>query len=229
LYALPDQREAFRRRLGELAEGVWVEERMNAELDRIAALASDAPPVALDIQRQLIGSHRAALQAELMREAPEWITLPPGPPNPCAGAPSEIQGSFATTWGTLGAPSEGAVSVEASVDGLPLQATWRAGAGMDETLGDGIPRVRLLAQLSPTRTLSIDLQLTQRTFEPGTTPFHGIEKVGFVNVSDTMTGFLPGGFVSDGVVELDSAGTQPGAAVAGRFSGRLLQFGCITQ
>lgn len=228
LYALPDQRQAFRERLGELAEGVWVEERMNAELAQIARLASDAPAVALDVQRQLIASHRAALQAELMGEAAEWIALPPGPQNPCAGAPTEIQGSFATTWGTLTTPSEGAVSVEATVDGQPLQATWLAGAGMDETLADGIPRVRLSAQLSPTRTLSLDLQLTPRTFEPGATAFHGIEKVGFVNVVDAMAGFLPGGFVSDGSVELESAGTEPGSAVVGRFSGRLLQFGCIT-
>jgi len=229
LYALPEQRQAFRERLGELAEGVWVEERMNAELGQIAELALDALPAALDVQRQLIATHRGALSAELMQEAPDWLELPPpGAPNACAGAPSQIQGSFATTWGTLNAPGEGAISVEATVDGQPLQATWVAGAGMDETLADGIPRVRLSAQISPTRTLSLDLQLTPRTFEPGTTPFHGIEKVGFVNVVDTMAGFLPGGFVSDGAVELDSAGTEPGAAVAGRFSGRLLQFGCIT-
>jgi hypothetical protein len=229
LYALPDQRQAFRERLGELAEGVWVEERMNTELEQITQLAVDALPAALDIQRQLIGSHRGALQAELMREAADWIALPPGPANPCAGAPGEIEGSFATTWGTLTTPSEGSVSVVASVDGQPLQGTWQAGAGMDETLADGIPRVRLTTQLSPTRTLTLDLQLTPRTFVPGSTPFHGIEKVGFVNVVDTMAGFLPGGFVSDGAVVLDSAGTEPGAAVEGRFSGRLLQFGCITQ
>ena len=228
LYALPEQRQAFRARLAELADGVWVEERMNAELERIAALALDAPPVAVDVQRQLIGSHRAALQAELMREAAEWIALPLGPANPCAGAPTEIRGSFATTWGTLTSPSEGAISVEATVDGQPLQATWLAGAGMDETLADGMPRVRLSAQLSPTRTLSVDLLLTPRTFAPGKTPFHGIEKVGFVTVVDTTAGFLPGGFVSDGSVELESAGTEAGAVVSGRFSGRLLQFGCIT-
>ena len=127
-----------------------------------------------------------------------------------------------------GEPGRLEIRYEATVDGQPLEATWLAGAGMDETLADGIPRVRLSAQISPTRTLTIDLQLTPRTFEVGTTPFHGIEKVGFVNVVDTMAGFLPGGFVSDGAVELDSAGTEAGAAVTGRFSGRLLQFGCIT-
>ncbi|HWO14609.1 MAG TPA: CotH kinase family protein [Polyangiaceae bacterium] len=230
LYALPDQRQAFRARLGELVDGVWDEQALDVELDQIAELAVDALPAAVSAQRALITSHPVALRAELEREAPDWIMLPApgGPANPCAGAPSEIRGSFDTTWGTLAAPSAGA-SVEASVDGQPLQATWVGGAGMNEVLVDGIPRVQLSAQISPTRSLTLDIQLTPRTFKPGVTPFHGIEKVGFVNVSDSAGGFLPGGFVGDGAVEFDAAGMEPGAPVTGRFSGRLLQLGCITQ
>lgn len=51
----------------------------------------------------------------------------------------------------------------------------------------------------------------------------------FASVIDTTGGLLPGGFVSDGAVELDAADMAPGAPVTGRLSGRLLQFGGFTQ
>jgi hypothetical protein len=229
LYALPDQRQAFRARLGELADGVWVEERLNAELERIEQLAPDAPPAALETQRTLIATYREALRTELSREAPDWVELPAGPPAACAASPGEIRGSFSTTWGTLAMPGAGASSLEASIDGQPLQASGVVGAGLDEALGDGIPRLRLSVPLSPTRSLGLDIQLTARSFAPGLALFHGIETVGFASVVDTTGAFLPGGFVSDGVVELDAAGMSAGSPVTGRFSGRLLQFGCFTQ
>jgi hypothetical protein len=229
LYALPGERQAFRQRLAELADDVWVEERLNAELGKIERLAVDAPVEALATQRELIATHGGRLRAELALAAPEWLELPPAPPNACAGPPSEIRGTFSTTWGTLATPGAGTFTVEATIDGQPLEAAWTGGAGMDETLGDGVPRLRLGAQISAARSLGVDIQLTPRTFKVGTAPFHGIETVGFASVIDGTIGVLPGGFISDGAVELDAAGTSPGAAVSGRFSGRLLQFGCITE
>jgi len=232
LYALPDQRQAFRERLGELAESAWVEERMNAELAQIEAIAVDAAPELIAAQRALVASHPVALREELSREAPEWIDAAAPPPDACAGA-REVRGTFATTWGTLASPTEGAVWVEANIDGQPQQLTGTAGAGLDETLGDGIPRLRLSARLSPARTLGVDIVLTPRAFGPGATTFHGLETVGFVNVFDSGTaplaGPLPSGILSDGVIEFDAAGTEPGAAVRGRFSGRLLQLGCFVR
>lgn len=237
LYNLPEQRQAFRERLGQLVDEVWVEERMNAELDRIEQLAVDAPPDAIAVQRELIATHGGALRAELAGEAPDWIDLPPpgaGPANACTGG--EISGSFATTWGSLEAPAPDTLTLEASIDGQPLQATGLSAAGVDALFDDGIPRLRLLAPLTETRTLVIDIQLTDRSFKPGATPFHGLETVGFASVIDAAAGadgapggFLPGGFVGDGRVELEAASMEPGAPVTGRFTGQLLQFGCFTQ
>ena len=151
-----------------------------------------------------------------------------GPVNPCAGGLSEIQGSFDTTWGTLEAPAPegGTFSVEATIDGQPLDTVWIGGAGTDGNVGDGLPRVRLFTQLADERILVLDLQMSARTFAPGRVPFHGIETVGFISAAGAGA-VLPGGFVGDGAIELDAASMDPGAPVSGRFSGRLLQFGCL--
>lgn len=231
LYALPAERQAYRDRLAELVEEVWVEERMMAELEQIAELAADATPAALDVQRALIAAHGDALRAELARPAPEWIDPPPlaaGPPPCAAGGPGEIQGTFSTTWGTLATPDAGSASLQASIDGQPLEAAGAGAAGIDEAIGDGAPRLRLTLPLTPERLLALDVMLTARSFEPGSVAFHGLETVGFASVIDTVGGLpLFGGFLSDGAIELDAASMEEGAPVSGRFSGRLLQFGCF--
>lgn len=60
----------------------------------------------------------------------------------------------------------------------------------------------------------------------GSTPFHGLETLGALNVVSNG-GFGPGEFVGDGAVEFDEASMEDGGVVSGRFSGLLLQFACV--
>lgn len=226
LYALPGERQAFRERLAELADSVWVEERLNAELDRIEQLAVDASPVAIAEQRELIATHAAALRAELARPPRNWINAPPLRPDACGGRPGEIRGSFSTRWGRL-APGAGTSSVQATIDGERVEGSGMAAAGFDPTVDDGVPHLRLTAPLSDTATLSVDLELTPKALQAGIAPFHGLERVGSAQVVDATRRFAPGGFISDGAIEFDAASMEAGAPVTGRFVGRLLQFGCF--
>jgi hypothetical protein len=227
LYAIPEQRELYRQRLGELNDTLWDETTLLAEVDQIAQLAPDADPTALETQRSVIRSQGAQMRAALAEPAPDWIDATPREAqSPCFGSISDVQGSFRTTWGDImtASPGVGEFSLSLSLGGNPVTGAWFGKAGLDMTGANAA--VSFIDVLPDGRSLIVQLQLPPKSFKPGVVPFHCMETVGMaITLQGQAVQFI--GYISDGAVTFEQAGTQPESPVVGSFRGRLLQFGCL--
>ena len=76
--------------------------------------------------------------------------------------------------------------------------------------------------------LGFTLLLPEAFYAPGTHPFHAWETFAPAIVMNPFdeASIATYGYVAEGAVELDSAGTELGEAVAGSFWGKLYQFSC---
>ncbi|HMA96760.1 MAG TPA: hypothetical protein VKP30_28940, partial [Polyangiaceae bacterium] len=227
---LQEQRELYRKRLGELNDTVWEERALLAEVDRVAKLAPKTSPDVLEKQRSIIRNHPAQLRAALAEPAPEWIETANQPVSPCNGMRSDLQSDFQTTWGDLAtmAPGVGTFTFNMSLDGVPLpQATWFGMAGTDPTMGpDSL--LRMMGILPDGRLLWLQFTMPAVTVTPGVQPFHGFESWGTLSIIEGQS-FRFLGAVSDGAITFNQAATQPNAPVVGSIAGRLLQFGCLNE
>lgn len=232
LYNLPEERARFRALLGELNDTLWNVEALEARLDELASLSTDAWPGAVEAQREFLRTHSDALRAELAQPAPEWrlggIDLSGG----CHGTISQASGQFDTTF-TAGplqpAPDAGgAFDADVMIEGQPYDAAWVGAAGRNPEGADPTAGVQLLGALSDGRLIFLGLQLPPSAVVPGVHPFYNFETVGFAAFisPEQPTGSLLG-FVSEGFVEFDAASLAAGAPIAGRFGGQIFQTNCF--
>lgn len=229
LYALPEQRELYRKRLGELNDTIWNESAMLAEVDRVAKLAPKTSPEALEKQRNLIRAHAEQLRAALGEPAPEWIDEGAQPKSVCYGMRSEMTSSFETTWGDLStlAPGVGTFTVGLALEGKLKEATWFGLAGTDPTMSpDSL--LRILGILPDGRMLWIQFTMPAVTVKPGIQPFHGFESWGTLSVIEGQA-FRSLGVISDGAITFQQAATETNAPVVGSIAGHLLQFACLDE
>lgn len=230
LYDLPTERERFRATLGQLNDELWDAPRLEARLDALAALSTDAWPGAVEAQRAFLRTHSDALRTELAAPAPEWRLGGIDQVGPCRGELGTVSGRFDTAFvsGPL-APSPGAglFEVSLSVAGQALDSSWVGVAGRDPDGADPSGAVQLLGTTADARTLFIGLQLPPGAFVPGRHPFYNFESVGFAAyVSEARSAGMLLGFVSEGAVTFDAASLVPGAPVTGAFEGQLFQTNC---
>ncbi len=229
LYRLPEQRELYRKRLGELNDRLWNESALLAQVDQVVKLAPKTSPDAVEKQRSLIRTHAALLRTALTEPAPEWIDDSTQPKSACYGQRSDVQGDFQTTWGdlTTSAPGVGTFTVGLSLDGKPQTATWFGLSGIDATAGtDAL--LRILGSLPDGRTLVLQFSMPPVTFRPGVQPFHGFESWGLLGVLEGQA-YRWIGVVSDGAITFQQAAMDANAPVVGSVAGRLLQFNCLDE
>ncbi|HET9956487.1 MAG TPA: CotH kinase family protein [Polyangiaceae bacterium] len=224
LYHLPQEREKYRARLGELNESVWDVDRLLKQIDRIAALAPDADPKQLERQREHVRNHPGLLRAALQQPAPEWQENTTAFTSPCLGMLTDMSGSIDTSFGSLQEPLPGANQLSLNLDGKLVELSWVARAGLDES-GDGVPRIRYMGMLEDQRLVVVEISMPPGRFSPGHHLFHGIETSGSVLVLGQNT-FTLVGLIGDGAVDLEEAGTEMDAPVRGSFAGHVLQFSC---
>lgn len=232
LYNLPEERARFRALLGELNDTLWDADALEARLDELAALSTDAWPGAVEAQRMFMLTHSDALRAELAQPAPEWRLGGIDLAGACRGELSPVSGEFDTQF-TLGplqpaADAGGTFDAQVAIDGQPLEAFWFGGAGRDPAGADPSGSVQLLGALADGRLVFLGLQLPASSFEPGVHPFYNFETVGFAAfVSPAQPDGVLLGFVSEGAIEFDAAGLGAGDRVAGRFEGEIFQTNCF--
>jgi hypothetical protein len=232
LYNLPDERNRFRALLGELNDTLWNTADLEARLDELAALSTDAWPGAVEAQREFLLTHSDALRAELDLPAPEWRLGGIDLSGPCRGMLSAISGQFETTFaaGPLQPNPEagGAFQAEMTIGGQALDAQWVGVAGRDAEGPDPSVAVQLIGAMADGRVLFIGLQMPPSAFSLGVQPFYNFETVGFAAfVSPEQPNGLLLGFVSEGAIEFSAAGLTAGDRVAGRFEGELFQTNCF--
>lgn len=227
LYALPEQRELYRKRLGELNDSIWNESAMLAEVELVAKLAPKTPADALEKQRNLIRTHAEQLRTALSEPAPEWIDESALPKSPCYGMRSELTSEFQTTWGDLTtlAPGAGTFTMGLSLEGQLQNATWFGMAGADTTMSPD-PLLRILGILPDGRLLFMQFIMPAVTVKPGVQPFHGFESWGTLGVIEGQS-FRSIGVISDGAITFQQASTENSAPVVGSIAGHLLQFECL--
>jgi len=230
LYNLPAERERFRALLAELNDTLWDADALEARLDELAALSTDAWPGAVEAQREFLRTHSEALRAELAQPAPEWRLGGIDLTGPCRGQLGSVSGRFDTAFvsGPLQTGTEGTFEVNLSIDGQALEATWFGVAGRDPASADPSGGIQLLGATADGRGLFIGLQLPPSAFAPGTQPFYNFESVGFAAyTSPAQPAGILLGFVNEGAVTFDAASLAPGARVAGSFEGQVFQTNCF--
>ena len=228
LYNYDETRQRYRARLTELLEQFWDEEALLAEVDRWAALSGSAVDVAaLDAQRDFITHRRAAVEAELTGAAPPW-PYEPRPVAACGNQGELVSLAFDTTWGSLSELEVGGV-VSADwggIDNVPTFDLFLSKAGPDDT-GAGEAGIRLVGAQLDGSWVALNLFLPLAQFAPGEYPLHGFETYGVVASGTDPTGQQNTllGFVGEGRVVLEEAGTEEGDAVKGMVEGRFLESG----
>jgi hypothetical protein len=232
LYNLPDERRRFRALLGELNDTLWNTAELEARLDELAALSTDAWPGAVAAQREFLRTHSDALRAELELPAPEWRLGGIDLSDSCRGRISAVSGQFETTFtrGPLQPDprAAGAFQADMTIDGQTLDAQWVGVAGRDAAGPDPSVAVQLIGAMADGRALFIGLSMPPSAFSPGVQPFYNFETVGFAAfVSPAQPDGLLLGFVSEGAIEFSAAGLAAGDRVAGRFEGELFQTNCF--
>jgi hypothetical protein len=229
LYNLPEERAHFRGRLGALNEALWDETTLTRELQRISSLASDTLPGATASLAEHLRTRGVSLRAELRAKAPEWVQSA-NEASPCFGTISDVQFHFASDYGDLTdmTPGLGQFEVELRLDGVPVEveaSTWFGRAGVDAPELDPTIVLRALSVFEDGRGILLQISVPPEEFSPGARSLHGFETGALVVALDGDDSRFVG-FISDGTLQLDAAGTAPGAAVRGRLDAKLLQTGC---
>ncbi len=235
LYALPDERERFRQRLGELRANLWDEAALVSELDAWTERAGNASPEATLALKNHLQTHGGLLRAELAEPAPEWIELPDDP-SPCGNTVSDLSIEFSTEYGDLAevSPERGTFQAALTLDGAPFEGFWFGRAGFEAMPAGGMPAggsaepvvlLRALSFWAEGTGLLVQLSVPEAEFAPGSRALHGLESFGVVLALDGAETRLVG-FVSRGTLELDAASPVLGARVSGRLNAGLLQLTC---
>jgi spore coat protein H len=231
LYGIPAMRQRYHDTLRGLLADHWDEAALLAEVDRIAALVGNAAsPTALETMRSFVRGRRAAIVAELdAAEAPTW----PVPERAAASCHPElntaISGTFDTAWGSIDDLSHVlGNTLTASVVGKPVNATAvvsSAGVAPSANSGRPLNALRLVAIGADASFTVLQFTIGNPTITPGPVPLHGFETFGVLLTGPSLTQLSVVGFVGDGQLVFDSAGTTNGAPVKGRFDAKLVAVG----
>jgi len=230
LYNLPEERVRFRTLLGELNDTLWDAPRLEARLDALADLSTDAWPGAVEQQREFMNTHSERLRDELALPAPEWRLGGIDLALPCRGNVSAVSGQFATSFAEgplVSTPDRGQFQATMSVAGQALDAVWFGSAGRDPDGADPSAALQFIGALADGRSILMQLVFPPAAFTPGAQPLYNFESVGFVVALYPDRGGQFIGFLSEGSVEFSQAGMAAGDPVVGSFNGQLYQTACF--
>jgi hypothetical protein len=235
LYALPEQRARYRRRLAELNDTLWDVPRLLERVRTLHRLAPDSSREAVTRLESYIRAHGEALRAALAEPAPDWPAAPPPQPgDACQGTFGALAASFTMQWGTLADIGDvlttGSPDVDANLelDGRPFAGPFRARAGEDGFLPDAAT-LRFVAPIIDGVVVQFDLSMPIELFQAGYHPLQSFESYGVVRLADPITGqFATLGLLGDGGIELDEATLEPGGTIRGRLTAKASYFVCAS-
>ena len=238
LYNDPDWRVAYVARLKEILEVVWDEEELLAAVDDMAAIvqqhalpeAREAAAADTERVRKFILKRRGEILADLTPRPPDWPE-PEGYAPPPAVLSGTLDVAFRTTWESnlSSNPLE-----EGTVISLLLNESQESVEGMVVTAGHSLPEERgLLPDIAETASIVVAkvegdgsvngmvLAVALNQLAAGATLVIGADAIAGGIFSIPPGASAPDSFTSftEGTLELSGAGTTPGAAIAGNFSG----------
>ncbi len=237
LYNHPDWRTKYTERLKEILEAVWDTDEMSAAVDEMAAIVQqhalpetrEAAAEDTERVRKFILKRRGEILADLTPEPPDW-------PEPAASVPLDagsgtLEITFETTWGS----NLSANPLEAgTIDRLVLNGSEEPVDSMGVFAGHSSPEERgllpdvdtlasiVIVSVNDDGSLSgVTLAVDVGLLADGTALVIGADAVAGVTWIIPPGASEPDRFspVTEGTLELTSAGTTPGAAIAGTFSG----------
>ena len=228
LYLDPQGQADYIDRLQSLLDSVWDEEELLASIDRYddviwPLVGGAAHTTAVDEVRDVIETQRETIEEELAGGPPEW-TSPLRDPI-CLDVIGQVDVTFDTTWGTVGAGNPfatgtGTWTVRADGDDLP-ETDVGATAGDDPDA----PRVLLqtIAALEDGTLAVVFLQVEPSHYHTGTQTidWSGVFGALFIYDPPTMQLTLLGA-LGEGTVQMDEAGGTTGAAVSGHITADLV-------
>ena len=239
LYRDAAGRAAYAARLRELLDTVWDEAALLRRSERMAAivqaheLAERRSEAARDADRvrRFIGERRAEILADLEPEPPAW-PWPPVSADLCWGEPISFELWFETAWGTKESadPFAAGTVTRYLLDGaeqpVELSGATAGWAGPEEAAQMGVEQAAVITLMLMGEDYSMEgvtAWLPPDRAAPGARVVIGEQGVGGVTWSLPPGATEPGAPIPiiAGGLELDAAGTEPGAAVTGRFSGTL--------
>jgi len=135
----------------------------------------------------------------------------------------DVSGDFDTTWGTLDDYTTGSGSTGGMISGVSVASTTTtSNSGLS---ADGKPLIQVLSWLPDGRVLVVALVVQDvANFVPSTRPIDLANVAAFATFYDPATDTASGGgLILGGSLTLTSADMTPGGAVAGRFSGPVLE------
>ena len=237
LYNHPDWRTRYVARLTDLLDTVWHEAELLAAVDDMAAIvqqhalpeAKEAATADTERVRKFILKRRGEILADLTPEPPEWPE--PEADIPLTAGSGTLEITFQTTWGS----NLSANPLEAgTISSLRLDGSEESVEGMGIFAGHSSPEERgLLPEVDEPAsivvasvdddgsisgmTVAVDLDL----LAAGATLVMGADAIAGVVWSIPPGASAPDRFspFTEGTLKLSSAGTTPGAAIAGTFSG----------
>ena len=238
LYNDPYWQVAYVARLKEILNTVWDEEELLAAVDDMAAIvqqhalpeAREAAAADTERVRKFILKRRGEILADLTPRPPDWPE-PEGYAPPPAVLSGTLDVAFRTTWKSnlSSNPLE-----EGTVISLLLNESQESVEGMVVTAGHSLPEERgLLPDIAETASIVVAkvegdgsvngmvLAVALDQLAAGATLVIGADAIAGGIFSIPPGASAPDSFTSftEGTLELSGAGTTPGAAIAGNFSG----------
>jgi spore coat protein CotH len=209
--------------VSDLLATVWNEASLLAEIDRMEALLLPySGDISTEVQavRDFVNARRAEVVADIGGGPPPWNEPLPG--EVCMSETGQIDGTFNTTWGTMGTFPIGTGTLNVTIGGSPipfnLHAT-EAGFGIYGTTPSALLQPMGLQLSSGTVTgVTIPFPEDGELIAPGTVDMSGF-LIAVWQFNDPALWFI--GWMVDGEVIFTAGGTTPGAPVAGSFSGRI--------
>ncbi len=234
LYNHPDWRGQYARRLQHLLDTVWNEDALLASVDAMAAIVQQhalpdtraARAADTERVRKFILKRKGEILADLTPEPPDW-------PEPGGGAPppGALEVVFESTWGSNqradpfagGSATHLVVNdMEESVEGVAVIVGPATPAEQEVLPGADELASLTIFSVDPDGSvngMTIVLPVAQLT--PGATRVIGEDAIGGGVWTIPPGAAAPASFspFTTGTLELTQAGTEPGAAIAGSFSG----------
>ena len=238
LYNDPNWRVEYVARLKEILDTVWDEEELLAAVDEMAAivqqhaLPEDREMAAADTERvrKFILKRRGEILADLTPRPPDWPE-PEGYVPPPAVLSGTLEVAFQTTWGSNLSPNP---LEEGMVISLLLNEFEESVEGTVVTAGHSTPVEKgLLPDIAETASIVVSkfeddgsingmvLAVALDQLAAGATLAIGADAIAGGIWSIPPGASAPDSFTlfTEGALELSSAGTTPGAVIAGNFTG----------
>lgn len=239
LYLHPEGRTAFLDRLQALMDTIWDETQLLAEIDRQEQLVAPHVLAAqqlafqqqVQVKRDFVQTHRARLQANI-DVPPSWDFPERNPP--CFTQRGAVDLTFDTTFGTLAEDNifaTGSATVDATIDdeawAVPTVGS-KAGAEPTDPETAQIVVAGFLDEVTTPGGIFFAVVALPTSFlsDGAVIPINWSQAFGQVaRLPEGSEDAVPIGFMLEGTLTLEQAGSTPGSPIIGRIQSPIVQFG----